>query len=711
MAGLFHPHARSRMNLLAQTLDDANLFAAWQRVRANGGAAGVDKQSIDQFEVNVFGRLLGLKHAVEKHQYRPLALLETFIPKPDGTQRRLAIPAVRDRVLQTACARILAPLLEKEFEEPSFAYRIGRSVQMAVARVAWYRDRGYRWVVDADIHTFFDEISHSQLVDKLRRSLNDHSLVPLIELWLAATVQPTQGQPYLLTRGVPQGSPISPLLANLYLDDLDEALIDRKLCLVRFADDFLILCRDRAGAEAALELTRETLDTLSLRLKPEKTRITHFDEGFRFLGVDFLRNLMEPVTPQAGPWVLPDAATLREAVPEPAAAAVQVEHVAESMPDPVEEALAMAATEAVSSDRQELQAPEEDDPAGELLRLEENPALDPLLRSLHVTRQGLTLLKENDRLIIADGREVQASIPLHKVDQIVLHGNHTVSTALLRHAMRHDIHVSFTDMAGRPGAALERTTTLQLDLLRHQFAREQQPAFRQATVREFITAKLHNSRTLLRRLNRRRNIADIDTACAQLERLQSQLAALREPNQMRGIEGAAASLYFRALRCLLPEHWQFPGRRRRPPTDPCNVLLSYGYGVLFVTVRTFLERRGLHPALGVLHSADGRHPALASDLMEEFRAPIVDAVAINALLNELQPDDFVHDETADYPCRLTDDARRRYLQWLHNKLRATLRHPANGHLVDYQRLIQAQVWHYARAVTGDDAAYRGYRMR
>ena len=141
------------MTLLAAALDDANLFESWQKVRGNGGAAGVDGQSLEFFANNVFARLQTLRQQVLSSEYRPHALLQWTIPKDNGKLRYLAVPTVRDRVLQTAVARVLPPELEREFEHASYAYRAGRSLQMAVARVAHYRDLGFQWVVDADIQS------------------------------------------------------------------------------------------------------------------------------------------------------------------------------------------------------------------------------------------------------------------------------------------------------------------------------------------------------------------------------------------------------------------------------------------------------------------------------------------------------------------------------------------------------------------------------
>ena len=275
---------------LDSVLSNTNLFAAWEQVKENRGCAGVDGQDLDVFEDNLNANLAKLQDEARAGSYHPLPLLRSWMPKKGGGQRPLSIPAVRDRVLQTAVARIITPLFEAEFEDCSFAYRKGRSVDQAVQRVVRLRNEGYQWVVDADIHAFFDEIDHDILMTEVGKLVKDADIMRLIALWLEAEV--VDGEERIqVARGVPQGSPISPLLSNLYLDHLDEALLGEHLRVVRFADDFLVLCKSRERAEDALELTEEVLSELCLSVNERKTRIVDFDAGFTFLGVHFIRSI------------------------------------------------------------------------------------------------------------------------------------------------------------------------------------------------------------------------------------------------------------------------------------------------------------------------------------------------------------------------------------------------------------------------------------
>lgn len=699
------------MMLIDTILEDANLFAAWQKVKANGGAAGVDGQSTDAFAANVFGRLHSLREMVERRAYIPRPLLELHIPKGNGKLRKLCIPVVRDRVLQTAASRILAPLLEHEFESASYAYRAGRSVQMAVARVAHYRDQGFQWVVDADIATFFDEISHPLLLEKLRRTLPDASLLHLVELWLAATVQPENSQPYLLQKGVPQGSPISPLLSNLYLDDFDEALLAEDLRLVRFADDFLILCKSRSDAEDALDLTEDTVEALRLRLNRDKTRITHFDEGFSFLGVQFIRNLLRPEDPQAAPWVIPKAQHfVQQEQDESGEEANEPESPAPPHPPPSPRRGGGAVPPPPIPESAGA-GPEPESPQ-DALRMEEHAELGPLLRTLYVTEPGCHLRKDNDRLIVSRDRETLASIPLYKLDQIILQGNQMVSTALFRFAREQRIAFHFADHGGGHVASLDHAGRDHAALQGRQFARQGEDDFRLMLARAFVGGKIRNCRVLLRRYNQRRAIQEIETGELLMAEMESRLATAPGINQVRGLEGHAAHLYFSALRQLIPAHWNFNTRRKRPPEDAINALLSYGYAILHRAMHTLIDRRGLQVWLGALHDMRANHPALASDLIEEFRAPVVDTLVLNIALNgTLGPDDFIWNPGDELPCRLSSEARKKFLAMLQNKFRSQLLHPRAAVRMDYHRAMQYQVHHYARVMTDEEAVYHPFILR
>jgi group II intron reverse transcriptase/maturase len=271
------------MSLLQHTLKMPNLRRAWVEVSANDGAAGVDHETIAVWARNWEARLAALAADVRAGLYRPGELRELLVPKASGDGLRLLrIPTITDRVLQRAVLQVLHPIVEPQFLPCSYGYRPGRGVPDAVRAITHLRRQGYTWVIDADIDDFFHQVDHELLASFLDEDLPDDSLIALIMRWNKTDcLTPT------CDRGIPMGSPLSPLLANVYLHRLDQAVTAAGFPLVRYADDFIVLAAWPDGRAAAYERVGRALAALKLRYEPRKTRLASFDDGFDFLGVHF----------------------------------------------------------------------------------------------------------------------------------------------------------------------------------------------------------------------------------------------------------------------------------------------------------------------------------------------------------------------------------------------------------------------------------------
>ena len=266
-----------------------NLEQAWKRVRSNKGAAGCDGQTVAQFARHAQENLARLHEQLRTKTYRPQAVKRVEIPKAGGGKRALGIPTVRDRIVQQAVLQILSPIFEEQFSPRSHGFRSGRGCETALDVVDRALRHGYEFVVDADISQFFDNVDHELLLDQMNEQVADGSVLKLVRAFLKSGV--LMGGDWAPTEvGTPQGGPLSPLLANIYLHPFDVAMQAAGFGVVRYADDFVIFVRSSEAASKALETAREVLWGLKLRLHPEKTRIAAIDEGFDFLGYHYVRD-------------------------------------------------------------------------------------------------------------------------------------------------------------------------------------------------------------------------------------------------------------------------------------------------------------------------------------------------------------------------------------------------------------------------------------
>ncbi len=288
-AGQRRPRKRKLHSLYDKVFALKNLHQAWEKVRSNKGAPGCDGQSIKQFRANEAENLLALHEQLTAKTYRPHPVKRVAIQKCGGGKRLLGIPAVVDRIVQQAVLQILQPIFEQKFSEHSHGFRPKRGCASALDVVDRAVGYGYEWIVDADIEKFFDTVDHDILLAEVNEEIADGSVLRLIRMFLESGVMVGGGEIEATELGTPQGGPLSPLLANIYLHPLDVAMQEGGFGLVRYADDFVIFARVRRRAEEALGLATEILESLKLRLHPEKTRIAAIDEGFDFLGFRYFR--------------------------------------------------------------------------------------------------------------------------------------------------------------------------------------------------------------------------------------------------------------------------------------------------------------------------------------------------------------------------------------------------------------------------------------
>ncbi len=568
-----------------------------------------------------------------EHEAQPLQ--GVVISEPDGDLRALAIPPFWDRVVQRAVNQQIAPALEQLMYQRSYGYRRGRSRQGASLDIQQAWRQGYRWVYEADVDDFFDNVDWNSLVLRLKALYRDDPIVDLLLAWVGAPVD-YQGMRIERHRGLPQGAPVSPVLANLMLDDFDSDLESAGFRLVRFADDFVVLCKDKAQAESAGEAVRRSLRELGLTLNEEKSRAVSFEQGFRYLGYLFLNDMVldsagnkgetdakAPSPPPPNSWL---AKVGRHRVTELAS-------LANKKPEP---------TPVAKSGRLALGERKEQ---GTQLILTGNSAL-------LTTREG--------RLIVTRDSKIVSETPWRGLSAVVLFGNHHVSTPAVRVALANSVPIHLATGGGRyqgaiwngtPGSEGSALWLRQLELA-------QDPEASTHVARQLVLARLRHMREVLRQ----RDPIAFPNERLRINEALKQVGKAQDLETLNGIEGNATRLYFQGLAALVPDEYEFSGRNRRPPRDPFNSLLSLGYTLLYCHVETLLRADGLFPWRGFYHQSHGRHAALASDLMEPFRH-LVERTALTAVTrHRIKPGEFRDDPKSG--CRLSTPAMKIYLAML-----------------------------------------------
>jgi RNA-directed DNA polymerase len=276
-------------SLIDKVCQPVTLQAAWRKVAANAGAAGVDRQSVEQFAARAEQYLGELEAALKAGRYEPMAVLRVEIPKGAGKLRPLGIPAVKDRIVQTALKFVIEPIFEREFLDTSYGFRPGRGCKDALREVDRLLKAGYTHVVDADLMSYFDTIPHARLMARVGERVSDGRILELIEAFLHQDIV-KGAQRWTPTGGTPQGAVISPLLANVYLHKLDCLMRENGYQMVRYADDFVVLCQTVDEARAGLGLVQAWVEENGLTLNPDKTHVGDCREagqGFDFLGYRF----------------------------------------------------------------------------------------------------------------------------------------------------------------------------------------------------------------------------------------------------------------------------------------------------------------------------------------------------------------------------------------------------------------------------------------
>jgi len=669
-------------NLWSKITATSALEHAWDKVRRNKGAAGGDGISTRQYGNRIKFRLASLSKALATGDFDHGPCKRIDIPKRQGGLRRLTIPPVEDRIVHTAIANVLTPILEPQFEESSFAYRPGRSVQQAVSAIEKWRNEGYCHVIEADIVNYFDNIGHATLLATLNRHLTGFTDIQALMDFLADALEHQATELGTNGKGLVQGSPLSPLLANLYLDVLDEEMRGKGIRIVRFADDFVILCKSSKYLDAAFEELQHVLTAIGLKLHPGKTRSIDFDRGFEFLGYLFVRSLAMPKKDFHGV-AEANARPVNQTRPavrvKPEQEPVKIEHSAPEWETQDSE----LSTETNSTDT------------------EKSTRYASGERILYVLENGRSLTIQNQSLIISDMEDnTLLAINANKVDRIELGANTKIDQSVIDHCLDGDTRLVFLngygESRGRLIANEDRYPALQF--MQATACADQE--FASNLSRKIVDARIRNQRTQLFRLNRHRDLDDVHLALERMGRHLRKLDYTKDVDQLRGLEGACGAEYWPALGRLC-KGIEPPFRRTRPAKNALNAAINFMTAILLRDIRGAVRSAGLHVGFGFLHKPHDYSEAAIYDLMEPFRAPLSEGLPVH-LFNARRLREEMFENREDGSIRMDRQARRAIITGYEQAVAKRVNKPAVSGKLAWRPMMRFQALSLAKAYRKKD---------
>ncbi len=605
------PAAERACPLLSDMLQINNLEKSWRLEQ--------DKQP-ELSSFMPFDSLYDLRQRCLHADYYPKPLFPKLLEKPGKKERLLFLPNAEDKVLHKALSMWLSHSLDQLYSENSFGYRKGHSRLGARDQIGLLIRQGYDYALDADIEDFFESVEIERVLNRLTCLYGDDPAWHILQRILHCPIEHDalpEGYQDHQPKGLYLGNAISPVLANLMLDHLDSVLQDLDYKIVRFADDFLVLCKQEAQAHQAKTLITDILAEHGLTLNEEKTQVRRFSNGIRFLGYFFLNDTVVAEAPSTS----------------------DDQHFIELSPP-------RHKTPSLSSHS---------------LFYQENPH-----KSVCLCGDIAHISLANKRLVIEQSEKASTEIPLSHIDSLILFGPHQITTQALTAAMQRGICIHYATGFGRyQGCAshLPDTPVFHLQQAAHFSQNEHSLQF--AVM--LTTARIRSQKELLRQ--RKATAPLLDNTLNELQHIQSL-------DKCFGLEGSAARAFWQQFKQLLGSEWQFEKRVKRPATDPINSLLSYGYSLLYSHMDSLLRSENFFPTLGGYHHTRGTHSALASDMMEPFRYLIERAVLTVVNTRQVKPDQFYMKKGQ---CWMNKDIRKFWTRYLIEQLQKPQFSTPNGH--------------------------------
>lgn len=712
-------------------------------------SVGLDRVSVELFEEDLTASLTELRDRVRQGRYTPEPLSRIYVPKEHSTDLRpLGLGSLGDKVIQKALAIVLGEYFEPLFSDASYGYRPGRGVVRAIGRVRSYLQRGMVHIYRLDIENFFESIPHEALLSLLERQIGDDRIVALIALFLKNGA--FERYRYLEhIEGIHQGDPLSPLLANIYLNQLDWFLSENNVAFVRFADDLVLLAHSAKAIHHIETITHRYLTTLGLQPNPTKSHRAHaVKEGFSYLGIAFKGHEISIARDKLDQIITRQNTLIRSTHPMEAMiealgiylaglsryyeAVIDERHVQFRQ---LQDALILALSERVTLERKRgrittrkafvrllsalsfpyiLSATQRKDILNRIISqgltryLETKRYRDTEKKirrkkrkyakefatasTLYIAEPGTFMGVARHTITLKQKGRVVYTMPKHQCERIIVASpSVSLSGALVKLCAEQGIAIDFLDPRSRstPYASLytarnsyARMSLLQLHLL--ETPQQMQLA------RAFIKGKLKNQINYLKYLDKYHHILS-----PQIDAMEARLALLmtqpQTPNELMGLEGQSAVHYWQGVSRVLEDKVDFPGRVTYGAKDVVNSALNYSYAILYSRVQFHAVRAGLSLHISFLHALDDAKPTLVYDMIEEFRAFVVDRVIIT-MFNQREP------IRLDKEGRLDTRSRQLITRKVLEKIGSYTRHGHASKKID--TIIADQAYRLARAIRG-----------
>lgn len=638
------------MSWLAEhAFSERSLGIAWKKVQKRESDDGNLAPSILKFQEDAEEKILRLSEALLDGSYKPYQFTEVDI-ETNGKERTLHIPAVQDRIVARAILATTTSRVDPLLGASAFGYRPGLGVADAVQAVVDAREAGLKWVLRTDVDDCFPSLSPDIAFDRFTQAVHDTDITDVVEQLLGRTVGNGKIRGKTLP-GLPLGCPLSPVLMNLVLVDLDDALNAAGFTVVRYADDIVVVGESKEELEDAARFCQRILRSFNMQLGDDKTDIMTFDDGFAFLGEDF-----GPKYPPAMPL---------QRVQEPENRVLYLG--------------AQTAHARISKGRLIVEDRQKGGGNG----------------GAHGGSKPTKLF----------------DVPCGHVSRIVAFGSVAISSGLRSWAMYNGVDIVLASRRGSYLGIMQGTKT-ETHSARLIAQVEINDTPRQLEIScAIIRAKIHKQIVVLQRFSKREAEEKVSNAITNMRKFMTMLDDTASIDEAMGLEGAAAKEYFAAYGSLLPDELAFTTRSRQPPLDLANASLSFLYTVLLGECVTALRTAGMDPGLGVLHSPQAKRPSLALDLLEEFRPLVADQVVLNAARRNRLTSKHARKDPKGQGILLTKKGREEILKAYEERMLQVVK----GSIPDFAGSIRRHLYRQAQRLAGtimhDDYEWSGMSWR